>query len=302
MAPIGPRMQNGKFTKVRKPRTKKAKAAAVAHSLTPNQKKEVKILITKPVERKYVVSDRFGPSTSTGAGTNVPIPSSLTSVGWDSTSYIPAMGYLYNPIPDLSQGVQTNQRIGNRISRCVIRSHFEFYLDNLFLSTRNVVVRLFQLTSKQAKSFYLAQKLKPNTLLDTGDQVATDWLPQSTGFTPSQLAFMPLQGENWGGRHYDFLLSKNQGIQNDDLTTSTTQPNLSAGRRHVKTLVWSHKAALKYDDEGGANQIQPTNYCPLWGVLCWYADGKQQLPSSERPTLIPGVNMSVRNDMYYYDV
>lgn len=272
-----------------KPRSKAAKRSAISHSLTTLQKKEVKILVKKPAELKYAVSDRYGVKS------------------WDIVYGSIVVGppvalcqNLYAAMPDIIRGVDSNQRIGNKISSVHGKTHFSFCFDPLYgaaLSTNDWYVRIFMLKSRQVKFSPSFNALQSNTLLDLGSSQTLDWRPngQTTGGGPASyniLAMMPISKENFTGHYKTFRMSKNQGLVNRDATGGQTT-NLSAHNVVNFTWNWSHAGNVLYDD----NQAQPSNFAPFFTYVAYPVDtyGGANIDTT-------GILATVRTEVYYKDV
>ena len=270
------------------PRTKKAKATAIAHSLTNLQKAEVKKLVKAPAELKYSVSNRYGLKNWDDVYGGIAVgPAVALTQG------------LFCAMPDINRGVDSNQRVGNKISNVRGKTHFNFVFgpDSSMTATQDWVVRIFMLKSRQIKYAPLVSGLQSGTLLDLGSAQTIDWRPnaQTTGGGPASyniLAMMPISKENFTGHYKTFRMSKNQGIVNRDATGGQTT-NLSAHNVVNFTWNWSHKGSAIYDD----NQVLPNNFAPLFTYVAYPVDryGGANIDTT-------GILVSVRTEVHYKDV
>ena len=235
---IGPRMPNGKFTKVRAPRAAKA---------SPAFAKKVLAVLEKKAEKKYIAANTGGVGGVSGVTDNLLVPTGLVPL-----------------IPKLGQGTQSNQRIGQKISNAHGRVDFQFF----FISngsgaypSNDVYVRVYKLESKSAKSYGQVALLPGNTLLDQGDQTTSDWAAGTAGNSYGLIySQMPLSHEDWRGTHKTIRLTKNQGVPNGDLAVGQSPNTFGHPAGHL-SMTWTHKGSILYDDappSGGPSN--PTNF------------------------------------------
>lgn len=222
-------------------------AQAASHATTVNTfTKAVLSIVNKKEETKYVAKQL--------GGANVP-----------STLVVPAN--LVPAIPVLIQGIQSNQRIGQKITNVFCKVDFQFYLipaAGAQYPTQDVWVKIFKLNSKEAKSYAQVASLTGGTLLDQGDQTTTDWsVPANAG----SYQFMPLSKENFKGAVKTINLTKNQGQANADLNT-TNQPNTYGKVASIYSYTFKH-SSLVYDDTG---TNYPTNFAPVFAICAMNTD------------------------------
>jgi len=255
-------------------------------SLTENQKKEVIKLVHGAGETKYVVSDTIGQKVNDPVGTQINLPLSLN-----------------NPVPFLKQGVQNHQRVGTKVTNVRGRTHFSFSLAHEVVSSANWGVKIFMLTSKQAKSYNVltaittapASNFTTGTLLDVGNQTTTDWV--SATYNVVQMSMMPLSHEDWRGKTKTIKLSKNSGAMNNDASTPPPSPNSGHFATNYQfTWNWKHKTLLYDDATAGADL--PTNFAPAYVLVAFPYDGYD---INVGPILNSPVRVNVRNEMYYKD-
>lgn len=233
-------------------------------------KKTGKITITKsagqpvatPAFRKKVLSIVKGQSETKYVATDIQTQTAV------ATLIVPAG--LQKVLPPLALGVQSNQRIGQKISNAHGRVDFHFYLTpspEAQSVTNDVYVKIFKLTPKQAKSYTATGALTNNTLLDTGLATSTDWI--LSGFNAFAYNTMPLSKEDFSGSIGQVRLVKNQGAQNDD-PTALVVPNMNKLASADFSYSWKHKGAILYDDVPG--NTYPTNLAPVFGIVAYNAD------------------------------
>lgn len=268
---IGPRRPKGGFFKKR-PATVKPRGGK---GLTKTQVSLVNRLIVGKSERKYVVSDLTGLRS-------IVSPNLQTPADWK------------NPVPALLQGgagaVQSNQRIGERITNVKGRTHMRFSFDNVLVPSQDVFITIFYGTHKSIKDFPTIRGSAPaGTLLEVGDQSTTDWIATVGTYlgNATQLSMMPVNNTVWSLKKKTLRLIKNNGVVNG--SAAPENPNLNRGGSVDFIWNWSHKSALKYD--GAATTC--TNWAPVYGFVTWYAN---------TITAVPAVYADVRNEMYFHDV
>ena len=220
---------------------------AVTATPTPAFRKKVQAVLAKEGETKYAAND-------------------LGVVGVTSTLLVPTG--LIPMIPKISQGVPSDQKVGQIISHAHGRVDFQFFLISNGAGaypTQDVWVKIFKLTSKQAKSYGQVALLPGATLLDNGNQTTTDWSVPASAPSYNQ---MPLSKEDFAGSSKLIRLTKNQGTPNGDLTPGQA-PNTFGHPAALYSMTWKHKGKLMYDDTGSLN---PTNYAPVFAIVAFNTD------------------------------
>jgi len=104
---------------VHKRSSKKPTATAVAHSLNKLQKKEVKKLIKGPEETKYISTFLCTPDYRGGLAGYVLsslTPTATGVVGTNFHPYINSTSQIFAAIPQMGQGVDSYNRIGDKVS------------------------------------------------------------------------------------------------------------------------------------------------------------------------------------------
>jgi len=211
-------------------------------------KNKVLAVVKKEEENKYVAA-------------------SLGVVGVLGTLTVPTG--LIPAIPKIAQGVQSNQRIGQKIDYCRGRVDFQFFLisdGSGAYPSQDVWIKVFKLNSKQAKSYGQVALLPGNTLLDVGNQTSTDW-NAGTPTTAIEYSQMPLSSEDFTGSIHTIRLTKNQGVPNGDLSAGQS-PNTFGHPAACYSYSWKHSKLL-YDDTSSNN---PTNFAPIFGVVAMNTD------------------------------
>lgn len=251
------------------------KAAAARKTRVPKASssfaKKVLAVVTRKEETKYRADDI---QKSVAVDTYIAIPGDLTT-----------------PLPNLVEGTGSWQRVGQHINNIRGKTHFNFSLAGSDSASRNWVVRLIMLTSKQVKAYSQVSSLSANTLLDNGDGTTIDWHPGSTQVIT--LAQRPLARENFTGSFRDFKLSKNSGSLNGDASTPPPSPNGGHfATNHQFTWHWKHEGKVMYDE----NSFLPTNYNPMFILVAFPYDGTAVTEETASPVIA-----TIRTEMYYKD-
>lgn len=157
--PFAPRKQRSKKRSAVKVSKKKPTAVKIAHSMTHLQKLEVKKLIKGPEETKYVAQPLQVPDRS----------SVLTDfVGF--TQGITGVGEIYACLPQLSQGVDSNNRIGNQVTPVKCRIHLAMaHFTSAAIGSNDMTAHVFVLKALGVKSLANFTAIPITSLLEQGD-------------------------------------------------------------------------------------------------------------------------------------
>ena len=181
-------------------------------------------------------------------------------------------------LPNLGQGVGSNQRIGTVITPVKVRVTIRYYVDQTNERAFRLHVRQFLLTSKSVKNpamWPTEGDSQTKNLLDNGDGTNTfatygvdrnSWLTISkpinkTAFTKLGKGNKTLSFGKQGGRP-----------QNEQTGGNATTPyDARSVLEHTQVLTFTCPK-LKYEqfvEQGLNNYLQPTNFNPLFGA-CGY--------------------------------
>lgn len=247
----------------KKPSKASKSKKAVANSLTPNQKKEVKILIEPEIETKY---------NAALIVKNVQVQPLIAS----TTAGIGA-GSLQPLLMPIVQGLQNNQRIGLRIHPTHCRVTGRIWIaqsTEAVLPTTDVTVKVWFLSSKRVKAYDQGGSLQSGALLDNGDQTVTDW-SSATPYDPFYYDYKRIATDEFtthSVKHY--RLMKNQGTTNGDAGPGQS-PNIASPStpmiKFTETVKLPH--SLQYENSSLFTSNQPTNAYPLIGMVAYNTDG-----------------------------
>lgn len=227
-------------------------------------------IVNKKEETKYVAFQPQPPAT--GVIATITTPANLVQY-----------------LPPVVQGIQSNQRIGTKISNVKGRVDFQFFVigaPGVQFPTEDMIIRIYKLSAKAVKSYSQMAGLTAATLLDNGNQTTTDWSAAGQAIYYSQL---PLSHEDFTGSFHEIRLRKNQGQPTNDLGPGQA-PNTYGYPSKKYSFTWKHKGNLLYDDTGVNT---PTNYAPLYAVVGYNPDN----------TPFSGLcQYTTRSHMWYKDV
>lgn len=186
-------------------------------------------------------------------------------------------------IPQLSQGVGTNQRIGSVVTPIKMRVTVRYFYDYNFTNSLKTHVRQYVVTNKMVKTAPLWEtnsQTQQSSMLEVGN--GTNTYPDF-GTTPdaqvhasrhiNRATFTPLKGCK------DFVLQKQGGqpLGAPVVLADYSYSPLFGQQEYVSTfLVKCPK--LKYEqflEAGQDNFRYPTNFCPLWGAVAWTSTDDQ---------------------------
>jgi len=180
-------------------------------------------------------------------------------------------------LPDVYQGTNINQRIGNTITPIKLRLTIRYYVD--YTNTRGLecYVRQFMLTSKSVKNPAMWPSNgdeQTQQLINLGDGTygsATFGVsPDTWALADAPIAAPVFSALPKGNKTFKF--AKQPGyLQNESAADGIPvyAPNRVSDHKSVVTIKCPK---LKYDQDdstGLNNYTQPTNFCPLFGA-CGY--------------------------------
>lgn len=240
---IGPRMANGRFTRNRKPRTKKPKVLSKA--VTAVVKHIAAKQALKEMETKFVI-ETIG---------NISFNSAINA------------GYLemYSLLPAVTQGAGSWQRLDNALTPLSCSTTWDFSLNNTIDRTVDIIVTLYCLQSKSIRYFpnYTVYTSGPSDLLLSGTNVERQ---NYNGFIGA--GELPINTANWSLlKKYTFRLTKNVGTLNDD----TTAGNAPINANSYKRIRFNYKCPkqFKYTPNVTTPETYPQGHAPIW--VCGYA-------------------------------
>jgi len=266
------------------PLLKAVKAIAKSEAM---KSQETKLVIVQPF---------FGPGS--------PSVTNLISNRFVTRLNIGNLSYLQNAIPTVQPsagGEQSDNIVGSKIN--LVSGHTDFLVcyKQGYTASSDMIVKIFCLISKSAKSEKTASNLPSDDLLRKGNAETIDWSPANTPYTPL-LEDYPVNTLAWKvSKVFTCRLSKNSGGMNLDSSTPPPAPNLSDTRNYHKfKWHWGKEGpnVLKYEEP--LQQVAdnyPNNFMPMYGVCAYYPDGT---PVGEPGDAQP-ITLAVSNTMYFKD-
>jgi len=255
----------------RSKKSKKNTKSRMSRSLTKLQKLEVKSLLNRKLESKYVAKEIID---------NQPVESILVTGGADTN--------LYNVIPAMVQGVESYQRIGTRItpSRFVVITQIDF--DPGFALNFDGWVRIYFVSHKTFKSQDDLETIPAGQFLDLGDGMQSDWDRDN----PSRSAMLPVKNEHWTIlKHKTFKMSKNVAATSGSATNTYATNVGHSSHLHTFKLKCPR---LIYEDSKDLQEA--TNHAIFMGVVYWAADSWKSLNLTDDV-----IRITARTHMIYKD-
>jgi len=253
-----------KVRTTRKPRKSRSTASAIAHSLTKLQKLEVKKLVRGPNETKYNSAFLCTPDYRGGVVgfvLNQLAPTLLTppQVGTNFHPYINSTSQIFSAIPQISQGIDSFQRIGDKLSPTRGRVDMTFVVDNTpDAYAYDLTVHVWMLTAVSVKALDDFGSIPITELLDGGQGTMTY-------FSGSQVSEQLVVNRNQFHvlHHKKFRLAKVDGVigpQGSPRGGAVTSGIGFQTNMHRLSLNVPVVKTLKYDSNSA---VYPTNYAPF---------------------------------------
>nr|AGG39816.1 hypothetical protein [Diporeia sp. associated circular virus] len=231
-------------------------------------------------------------------------PANLISNRFISSLNIGNLSYLQPAIPGLRSSATTqesNAVLGSKIN--LVSGHTDFLVcfKNGYTASSDVIVKIFCVHSKSAKSFRTASNLAGGNFLRVGDSTTVDWSPASTVYLPI-LENYPVNTLAWKvSEVFTCRLSKNSGGMNLDSSTPPPGPNLSDTRNyHHFKWHWGKDGpnVLKFDEPLQAlADNYPTNFMPMYGCAMYYPDGTSVGEPGDPQVVV----LTASNTIYFKD-
>lgn len=257
------------------------------------QRSQVKALVVKPAETKYVsefarYANNFGVFIL-----GQPISQTVISGG--------GLNSAWSLIPYLLQAggaVNGATRIGNKVSNVTLKADFQFWINpaRTQASTVDYTLKLFILKAKSIKSNALIQSLPVGALLDNGDATSIDWTSFS-GAADKALATYPVNKEVFTVCSVkSFRLFVNQGVQSGDVTAGTA-PNSTNHESVNFSYTHKHKGNLVYLDNNliAGTPVVPENL----NLFCYAVVYDTNAYAVAAPGIVLG---TCRTHMWYKDM
>jgi len=270
--------RKSRFTRPRrKPRL--AKATGIVD--TPAFKKAVLKVMEPVVMAKYLADQ----------------PHFLQAVPFTIYSTFPNVGLSFLPAqPENYQGVESHQRVGQKIRHVSGKTIFNFCLDANYDDSCDWFVRVYMVHPKQASSYSAFTSATQGGFLERGDNTQVDWDPPGSGIQGQQYAQYKMAPGYFVGSYKQIRLTKNLGRANNGLSSVTTIATNSVpfhgSQGHTIVWHWKHEGVLNYPFPTVG---LPSNWCPVFCTVAWRVDGTN-------PSLTIRPVQTVRREMSFFDV
>jgi len=194
-------------------------------------------------------------------------------------------------IPNLAQGVQDNQRIGDKISPTRLVNRFIFNFPSDLQNNQDIIVNLWIVKAKGASNQGALAGILPAQFLRVGNGNNADPVDGNQPNMLQVVSTYPLNTEQYTKlKHYRFRMRRGIGLPTNTNTASEIAPT-GVGRTDMfKTITYSCKAPpFKYSSAGFTT---PSNFYPVALVYATNVDG-----SAYGDTL----RMSINSQLYFKD-
>lgn len=194
-------------------------------------------------------------------------------------------------LPNLAQGTQDNQRIGDRIKPARLLNRFIFNWDSAVQNNQDVIVNLWIVRAKGAGSQTTVAGLLPNQFLKVGNGNNADPVDPNQPNMLQIVSTYPLNTDQYTKlKHYRFRMRRGIGQATNTNTGGEIAPTGVNRTDMFKSITYSCKAPeFKYSNTGFTT---PSNFYPVALVYATNADG-----SAYGDTL----RMSINSQLYFKD-
>lgn len=194
----------------------------------------------------------------------------------------------------------SSQRIGQKITCARMYTDFHISLNTGITGSKDLVVKLWVLTSKALKNYDDISKWGT-----TGNRpLPINFLNDGQGGTSVPLGFLydldkPVENEEWTShKEFVFRLSKSTGVlinNQSGFAPSAPVAMVMGGGSTFKRIRVYHKAPKVLNFDANLGQQYPENFAPVWALSYAYADGTPPVPANT------DVYVNVTNHLEFYD-
>lgn len=246
----------------------------------------VRSIVQRSQETKYV-ANAYTPSDSVN-----PLPSI-----WYTKPNIPLVGDCFPAIPQMTQGPDDFQRIGNTVRPTSLAVSLKIGFNALDLSANELIGVIYYGTAKGLRTWDGGNTIPTVRFLDNGDGTNVAW-----GGVRNTLT-CPIDSRILTAKRITFKLSKTQGLQNGDVNPAGAQGGFATSYgSSQKNFLLKYKvpSVLTYQDK---NDIYPQNFAPFYAIGFCHSDGSPfvaaDVPSEDRSTGL--VNVNAKCHLHYKD-
>jgi len=234
-------------------------------------KKAIKSYINKQSETKYVADTTIQNSV---VGQAAATPAAF-----------------FKLIPRLAQGVQENQRVGDRVKPTSIINRFIFNFDSSVQNNQDVVVNLWLVRVKGAQTPLTVNAITPGNFLKVGNGGNTDPVDPNQPNMLQLVSTYPLNTDQFTLlKHYRFRMRRGIGQATNTNTAAEVAPTGVARNEMYKSITYKCKGPVfKYNSNA---DLLPQNFYPVCLVYATNADG-----SAYGDT----IRMSISSQMFFKD-
>jgi len=200
-------------------------------------------------------------------------------------------GAFFRLVPNLGQGNQDNQRIGDKVSPVRLVNRFIFNFPSDLQNNQDIVVNLWIVKGKGAANQTAVAEVLPGQFLKVGNGNNADPTDANQPNMLQVVSTFPLNTDQYTKlKHYRFRMRRGIGLPTNTNTASEIAPTGVQRTDMFKTITYSCKAPhFKYSSTGFTT---PSNFYPVALVYATNADG-----SAYGDTL----RMSINSQLYYKD-
>lgn len=200
-------------------------------------------------------------------------------------------GGFFRLIPNLGQGTQDNQRVGDQVMPTRLVNRFIFNFPSDLQNNQDIVVNLWIVKVKGAANQTAVAAVLPNQFLKVGNGNNADPVDPNQPNMLQVVNTYPLNTDQYTlCKHYRFRMRRGIGLPTNTNTASEIAPTGVRAADMYKQITWSCKPPkCKYSATGFTT---PSNFYPVALVYATNADG-----SAYGDTL----RMSINSQLYFKD-
>lgn len=200
-------------------------------------------------------------------------------------------GAFFRLVPNLGQGVQENQRIGDRVTPARLMNRFIFHFPSDLQNNQDIIVNLWIVRVKGAASQTTVAGVLPGQFLRVGNGNNADPTDANQLNMLQVVSTYPLNTDQYSKvKHYRFRMRRGIGQPTNQNTGGEVAPTGVTASQMYKAITWSCKApVLKYSSTGFTT---PSNFYPVALVYATNVDG-----SAYGDTL----RMTINSQLYFRD-
>jgi len=238
--------------------------------------KYIRAVVAQQEETKYVAN--------CFSAANTP----LTPI-YNPDGQISVLGDFVPAIPQVVQGTDDHQRIGNKINPKSLAVSLKISLNATDLSQNAIMCVIYYGTSKTEKTWQSANPLSTPAILDDGDGTNSSFLGNRFDLTK------PLDRKLVTAKRIVFKLAKTSGLMNYDAGIGPDGNFATSNGPSEKTILLRFKPpkTLVYQQQAS---VYPVNYAPWYAIGFCHTDGSPYNPGDAKL-----LSVTPQVHMYYKD-